>query len=316
MATVTEKIMAKIESLNLIGSLNKVKGSYVFQEIFPTERRYIIGDNFKAVMKNIDFIFPESEAVSRKEFAMIYKEKMNNRRRYMPAPTRKFKIGDKVRIGNLEDCEVFFIFDDGCNYGIRYTAETTQRPKEKYVTVGVWAWFELHAYQETYDMERVSKPNTHDINFKNCRLESLLTYRYSFGIDMNPDYQRDLVWGESQKVELIDSIFNHVDIGKFCFFRRDDWPREDSYEIIDGKQRINTICDFYEDRFRYKGKLYSELHPIDRGVFKRFPVAIGEVAECDKKDIYTYFLKLNTTGREVDKDHLRFVRSLLENIDE
>ena len=79
---------------------------------------------------------------------------------------------------------------------------------------------------------------------------------------MNPDYQRDYVWELSDKQLLIDSIFNNIDIGKFAFIHLDykTWNKTGyAYEILDGKQRLKTIIDFYENRFSYKGIYYNDL---------------------------------------------------------
>ena len=48
------------------------------------------------------------------------------------------------------------------------------------------------------------------INFNNSTIESLLHTYYNFGINMNPDYQRDYVWTMEDKLLLIDSIFNNI----------------------------------------------------------------------------------------------------------
>jgi len=44
-------------------------------------------------------------------------------------------------------------------------------------------------------------------------------------IDLTPDYQRGNVWSDYQKVDLIDSIFNEIDIGKLLSLNI-RYPRE------------------------------------------------------------------------------------------
>ena len=46
------------------------------------------------------------------------------------------------------------------------------------------------------------------INFNNSTIESLLHTYYNFGINMNPDYQRDYVWTMEDKLLLIDIILH------------------------------------------------------------------------------------------------------------
>jgi uncharacterized protein with ParB-like and HNH nuclease domain len=66
------------------------------------------------------------------------------------------------------------------------------------------------------------------------------------------------VWELEDKVALIDSIFNNVDIGKFAFIHL-NYGEKYTYEILDGKQRMRAILDYYENRFQYKGKYFNEL---------------------------------------------------------
>jgi len=58
-------------------------------------------------------------------------------------------------------------------------------------------------------------------------------------LDLNPPYQRGLVWDLEHKVKLIDSLVSGLGIPA-VYFRE----KRDGYEVIDGKQRIHTICSF------------------------------------------------------------------------
>ena len=64
-------------------------------------------------------------------------------------------------------------------------------------------------------------------------------------IDTNPDYQRPAVWTKAQKQLLIDSILRDFDVPKIYLHEKGD----DSYDVIDGQQRIRTIWSFYDDEF-------------------------------------------------------------------
>ncbi|MDD5005151.1 MAG: DUF262 domain-containing protein [Candidatus Omnitrophica bacterium] len=74
-------------------------------------------------------------------------------------------------------------------------------------------------------------------------------------IDTNPDYQRKGdVWDLEKRQLLIDSILNEYDIPKMYFHvlsrpRKLPDGREVVYAIIDGKQRIETIWQFLDNKF-------------------------------------------------------------------
>ena len=64
-------------------------------------------------------------------------------------------------------------------------------------------------------------------------------------IDTNPDYQRPAVWTKAQKQLLIDSILGDFDVPKIYLHEKEN----DTYDVIDGQQRIRTIWAFYDDEF-------------------------------------------------------------------
>ncbi|KAH7913136.1 hypothetical protein BJ138DRAFT_1059555 [Hygrophoropsis aurantiaca] len=64
-------------------------------------------------------------------------------------------------------------------------------------------------------------------------------------IDLNPIYQRDVVWPESKQIGLIDSIFRNFFVPPVVFAVQ----MEDGEEIrvcVDGKQRLTSIQKFFD----------------------------------------------------------------------
>src|SRR2546423_9754785 len=71
-------------------------------------------------------------------------------------------------------------------------------------------------------------------------------------IDMDPPYQRrGRLWSDTDKAYLIDSILNGFDVPKLHIadFTWADSPlnlKKLPYAIIDGKQRLEAIFDFFD----------------------------------------------------------------------
>jgi hypothetical protein len=149
------------------------------------------------------------------------------------------------------------------------------------------------------------------LSYSPMQISALLGRYYHFGTDMNPDYQRDYVWSEEDKVALIDSIFHGIDIGKFAYA---DNPVSDHYlyEIIDGKQRLRTIIDFYENRFPYKGKYFNDLCYRDQNHFENYAVSVADVRNVDRNTVMKYFVAMNSQGRIMDSAHLDKVRAMIK----
>lgn len=187
--------------------------------------------------------------------------------KFIPFPTVTYEIGEEVYIGNLKDCVIENILEDNKIYLINYTnvnnnyGNPIETPNQKmYVK-----WFEIST--KSNSDSHFTKVDDIKINYSQMSVNSLYTKVYSFGVNFEPEYQRDYVWDLKDKESLIESIFNNIDIGKFSFIHYEDkkWIETGfSYEVLDGKQRLSTLCEFYEGRFTYKGLTYRELSAKDK----------------------------------------------------
>lgn len=234
-------------------------------------------------------------------------------------PTNKLNIGDKVKIGALEDVFIEEVLESGKIYLINYTSVNNNygnpirnKNQKRYVK-----WTDVRL--KNNEKESLIQNDDLRLNYSNRHLGDILSKAYYFGIDFEPDYQRDYVWELRDKIELVDSIFNNIDIGKLVYIRISDkrWEQNGfkySYEILDGKQRIRAILDYFEDRFEYKGKTFSQLSTRDQNHFENYPVSIAEVSNLTEEQALRYFIKLNVTGKTMDKTHLDKVRVRLESI--
>ncbi|MCP1185038.1 DUF262 domain-containing protein [Paenibacillus sp. 1781tsa1] len=234
-------------------------------------------------------------------------------------PTYIFEIGEPVSLGALEDVVVLANLHEGKIVELGYTSVKTNygNPIRNENQKGYWLWTEIRKLNSNRD----SHVKNEDIrlSYSQMGLESLFHKAYYFGVDFDPEYQRNYVWNESDKVKLIDAIFNNVDIGKFAFIHLSDeeWEangRKYSYEILDGKQRLRAILDFYESRFKYKGLYFKDMSPRDQLHFRRYAISSAETRNLDREQKLRYFLMLNTGGRIMSEEHLDVVRELLNEV--
>jgi hypothetical protein len=141
--------------------------------------------------------------------------------------------------------------------------------------------------------------------------QSSIAYIYAIKdeIDMEPSYQRiGDVWNLSKRQLLIDSIINGYDIPKLYFHSLDDG--EDSYAVIDGKQRLEAIWGFMTGKYSLSkdfiylrnpehdmaGMSYKDLakvHPRTRAKFDSFSLPIFCIRTNDLEVIEEMFTRLN-----------------------
>lgn len=139
-------------------------------------------------------------------------------------------------------------------------------------------------------------------------------------------YQRELCWSLEQKQLLVESIYNGINCG-IVIVRRRDWKQLEEFykqgerelsfhDVVDGKQRINSIYEFINGEFpdmygNYFGDLSSNAqHKIMNTQLIRY-------AEMDEgtsdQDVIRQFLSVNFTGVPQSMEHINYVKSLLEN---
>lgn len=225
------------------------------------------------------------------------------------APTRQYEIGAYVRYGGWEKSIITEKHEGGIYYEVRSEDSRDGRTQLTFVP-----WVKLLPLSKGNSCFTTNE----DIRlyYNNSSIESLLSKHFLSGVDFEPEYQREYVWQDEDRQALLDSIFMGADIGRFVFRVKDDdeIDSEDEiyYEIIDGKQRMLTLLDFYTGRYAYRGVYYHELSAKDRRRFIDASVSIAEVRHLDKAGTLRLFLMLNRGGRPISDDIIQNAQKKLE----
>jgi hypothetical protein len=228
-------------------------------------------------------------------------------------PTRFFAVGERVQWGALEETYIRQIYEGGVYYLIESINVCRHRDQPGENEIRYMEWVDIYKYDGRKDTN-FAKPEEHRLTLLNSGISSLLNMVYHSGVDFNVEYQRDHVWSLEDKIALIDSIFNHVDIGKFVFVQRDFRVEGKIYEILDGKQRLTAICEFVEGRFKYNGYTFAELSSYDKNRFENHSIAWGYLERPTKRAIFETFIKLNTCGRPMENKDIDKVKKLLNEL--
>jgi len=238
-------------------------------------------------------------------------------------PVLSFKIGDRVGYGSLDKTIVDEILDGGKIYKIKVWYKN--KPDQQNSGVEMYngaaryvAWHELTPYrtkEENSEIEIMRFEDDIQLNFMQSGIDSLFDYYYRNNLNMEPDYQRGHIWTLEDKVALIDSIFHNIEIGKFVFIFT-GYEGNSHYEVLDGKQRMTALIEFFEGRFKYRGKTFYEMNWRDQSHFERYKISYARTEKTmTDKQKYEYFLKMNTYGKAQDPAHIEYVKNLLRKKD-
>lgn len=227
----------------------------------------------------------------------------------------RYNIGDKVNTcihgchgGEIKEIveNTFYLVEYSADVMVPYTRNT------KVETFKNWfIEFDLRPFNMSLEKEFTRELNWKDKLYISTNKKKLLFFSYmelEGHLDLNPEYQRNIVWTEKQRIDLIDSLFNLKNIGVINIIK----DSNHNYEVLDGKQRLSAIFDFMKDKFKYKDKLYSELNLFDRETinesylsYNQIELEIGDLTLEQKIEL---FIDLNTKGTSVSEEHIENIK--------
>lgn len=158
-----------------------------------------------------------------------------------------------------------------------------------------------------------------------------LNARYSGKINYEPYFQRNYVWDEEKATYFIESILLGTEIPPLVLFQT-----KDKNEVIDGRQRYETIKRFLEDKLVLKskglhslkflsGKKYSQLDEDTKELFEDTRIRIlqfnvvdepkldEEKEEKIKKEIFRRYNSGITPLQKYDIDRAAYINDNLSN---
>ncbi|MGB3534966.1 MAG: DUF262 domain-containing protein [Microcoleaceae cyanobacterium] len=136
-------------------------------------------------------------------------------------------------------------------------------------------------------------------------------------MDLSPFYQRRLRWDKQKQSQLIESFLINIPVPPIILYETE----YNSYEVMDGQQRITAIKYFYNNDLELTGlELWPELNgrtyqqlpdKIKAGIDRRAISSIVLITESTQNSEEAFFLKqvtferLNTGGVSLSKQEIR-----------
>jgi len=134
---------------------------------------------------------------------------------------------------------------------------------------------------------------------------------------INETFQRYSVWTPQAKTFLIDTILHELPIPKMFLRTILDPNRQTSLrEIVDGQQRIRSIIEFADNKFRlskrsedFQGLNYNDLDDEHKEAFLGYTLTIEQLLNATDDDVIDIFARLNSytvTLNSAEKRHAEF----------
>jgi hypothetical protein len=125
-------------------------------------------------------------------------------------------------------------------------------------------------------------------------------------LELNPAFQRRLVWTETARSYLMDTIIRGKPIPKFFIRQRTDpSTRSTMREVVDGQQRLHTILAYVKDGFqispkhnsKFGGRYFSQLDEVEAGTQETlldYGLSVDLLTGTSDDEVLDIFSRLNS----------------------
>ncbi|WP_341279441.1 DUF262 domain-containing protein [Paenibacillus sp. FSL H8-0537] len=130
-------------------------------------------------------------------------------------------------------------------------------------------------------------------------------------VKLDPDYQRDDVWDDKQRSELIESVLMGIPLPVFYL----NETKDGQLIVVDGRQRLTTFFRFFDDQFELQqlrilnnlqGQRFSELKHNLQSKLEDYQI-IAQVIKPPTPDrvIFDIFDRVNRGGTQLNQQEMR-----------
>ena len=136
-------------------------------------------------------------------------------------------------------------------------------------------------------------------------------------LDLNPPYQRKSVWSPRDKRFFIDTILNGYPAPPVFLHKSLDANGRATYHVVDGKQRLQTVIDFRDNKVRIpddfsdvalQKKRWSELQRDSKEKFWNYVIVVEMLPSVDEAAIRNIFERINRNSRKLTNQEMRHAR--------
>lgn len=136
-------------------------------------------------------------------------------------------------------------------------------------------------------------------------------------LDLEPPYQRKSVWSSKDRKFFLDTIFRNYPAPPIFIHRTVNDQGYTKYHVVDGKQRLETILLFFENKIsiapdfgdvNLNGKKFKDLTPDYKRRFWDYTLVVDFIDSIDGKNIEEVFDRVNRNARNLLPQELRHAR--------
>jgi hypothetical protein len=122
---------------------------------------------------------------------------------------------------------------------------------------------------------------------------------YGGKLNIRPKYQREFVYKDTQRDEVIRSIQKGYPLNVMYWVKNGNF-----YEVLDGQQRTLSICDYVNGSYSIDHKYFHTLTQTEQNAILNYPLMIY-ICDGNDKEKLEWFRIINIAGEELTAQELR-----------
>ena len=123
---------------------------------------------------------------------------------------------------------------------------------------------------------------------------------YSGKLNIRPKYQREFVYKDKQREEVINTINNGFPLNVMYWVKNED----NTYEVLDGQQRTISFCQYINNDFSINSRAFHNLTETEKNKILDYKLMIY-ICEGNDKERLDWFKIINIAGEKLSDQELR-----------
>ena len=134
-----------------------------------------------------------------------------------------------------------------------------------------------------------------------------------------PEWQRQEVWTQSKKQNLIDSVLRGWKLPKFYFLKTSEEPEQ--FDVVDGQQRLVSIFEFFDNELplspssaeKFGAECYEDLPDSLSDRFDDYEIEFDAIEDATDEEVREFFQRLQEGLPLTSSEKLNSIHSKLRD---
>ncbi len=125
---------------------------------------------------------------------------------------------------------------------------------------------------------------------------------YNKKLSIRPEYQREYLYKDKKRDAVMDSVMQGFPLNLMYWEDCED----ENYRLMDGQQRIISICEYLASKFSINGKFFHNLTKGEKEKILDYELSV-EFCVGTEKEILDHIIRINTQGEQMNMQEMRNV---------